>query len=78
MVKIKTDNIFIYMLVFIAVVILAYIFLLWEWSLIRDVAIAFMPVYSAEALAWIGVIFGFKFISNKVDIVNEKEKEDDE
>lgn len=34
-------------------------FLVWEWHLIRDVAIAFMPVSSAESLAWLGTIFSF-------------------
>ena len=42
------------------------LFFYWEWSLIRDVAIAFMPVYSAEALAWLGVVFGFGFVSKHI------------
>ena len=45
--------------------------LAWEWHLIRDIAIAFMPVYSAEALAWFGTLFGFGLIVNKTVTVTQ-------
>ena len=49
-------------------IILVILFFVWEWHLIRTVAIAFMPVASAEALAWLGIIFNFGLAGKSINV----------